>query len=109
MANLERPCALWIAMLERANAPAALAEFCNTLIGVGNIIGHVDLIAPELIPFSCKSLLPTHSDDLAFDHGRTDSDPAREYYHAAFRINDLAQEHADSVEFREAIRSLHRD
>lgn len=103
--------ALFVSMLERANALAAQPEFYNTLTNTctTNIVDHVNLIAPERIPFSYKTLLPAYSDDLAFDLGLIDTALPREQFRAAFRINDLALAHADSADFSEAIRSRHRD
>lgn len=103
--------ALFVSMLVRANALAAQPEFYNTLTNTctSNIVDHVNLIAPKRIPFSYKTVLPAYSDDLAFDLGLIDTDLPREQFRAAFRINDLAQKHADSADFSEAIRSRHRD
>lgn len=103
--------ALFVSMLVRANALAAQPEFYNTLTNTctSNIVDHVNLIAPEPIPFSYKIVLPAYSDDLAFDLGMIDTDLPREQFRGAFRINDLAHENADNVDFSEAIRSRHRD
>ena len=100
---------LFVSMLERANALAAQPEFYNTLTSTctSNIVDHVSLITPEPIPFSYKIVLPAYSDDLAFDLGLIDTNLLREQFRAAFRINDLALEHADSVDFSDAIRSRH--
>ncbi len=101
--------ALFVAMLERANVLAVHPEFYNTLGNncTSNIIDHVNLIAPEPIRFSHKTMLPAYSDDLAFDLGLIDTDLPREQFRAAFRINDLALAHADSADFSEAIRARH--
>lgn len=98
---------LFVSMLESANALASKPEFYNTLTNTctSNIVDHVNRIAPHPIPFSVKTLLPAYSDDLAFDLGLIDTDLPREQYRAEFRINDLAQEHADSPDFSESIRS----
>ncbi len=103
--------ALFVSMLQRANALAAKPEFYNTLTNTcaTNIVDHVNPIAPEPIPFSYKTVLPAYSDELAFDLGLIDTDLKREQFRAAFRINDLARQHADSVDFSEAIRSRLRD
>lgn len=103
--------ALFVSMLQRANALAAQPEFYNTLTSTctSNIVDHVNLISPEPISFSYKTLLPAYSDDLAFDLGLIDTDLPREQFRAAFRINDLALEHAERADFSQAIRSRHSD
>ncbi|MEO7324422.1 MAG: DUF4105 domain-containing protein [Dokdonella sp.] len=103
--------ALFVSMLERANALAVQPEFYNTLTNTctSNIVDHVNLIAPDRIPFSIKTVLPAYSDDLAFDLGLIDTTLPREQFRAAFRINDVALEHADNANFSEAIRSPHRN
>lgn len=103
--------ALFVSMLERANALAAKPEFYNTLTSTctSNIVDHVNLIAPEPISFSHKTLLPAYSDDLAFDLGLIDTDLPRDLFRAAYRINDLALRHADHADFSAAIRGRHRD
>lgn len=102
---------LFVSMLERANALAANPEFYNTLSNTctSNIVDHVNLILPEPIPFSYKTLLPAYSDDLAFDLGLIDTKLPREQFRTAFRINGLAREHADHADFSAAIRSQQRD
>ena len=103
--------ALFVAMLERANALAAEPEFYNTLTSTctSNIVDHVNTIAPESIGFSFKTLLPAYSDDLAYDLGLIDTDLPRDQYRAAYRINELAAEHADSADFSKAIRAGQRN
>jgi hypothetical protein len=103
--------ALFVSMLERANALAVQPEFYNTLTNTctSNIVDHVSLITPESIPYSYKILLPAYSDDLAFDLGMIDTDLPREQFRAAFWINDLALKHGDSVDFSMAIRSRQRE
>ncbi|MEZ5465304.1 MAG: DUF4105 domain-containing protein [Lysobacteraceae bacterium] len=102
---------LFVAMLERANALAAEPEFYNTLTSTctSNIVDHVNTIVPEPIGFSFKTLFPAYSDDLAYDLGLIDTNLPRDQYRDAYRINDLAAEHADSAEFSQAIRTKLRD
>lgn len=99
--------ALFVSMLQRANQLAAQPEFYNTLTNTctSNIVDHINPIAAEPIPFSHKTMLPAYSDDLAYDLGLIDTDLPRAQFRAAFRINDLAQAHADTVDFSAAIRS----
>ena len=99
--------ALFVSMLERANALAAAPEFYNTLSNTctSNIVDHIDLIAPGRLPFSFKTLLPAYSDDLAYDLGLIATDLPRDRYRAAHRINDLALRHASDPAFAVAIRA----
>lgn len=99
--------ALFVSMLERANALAAAPEFYNTLSNTctSNIVDHIDLIAPGRLPFSFKTLLPAYSDDLAYDLGLIATDLPRDRYRAAHRINDLALRHASDPAFAAAIRT----
>ena len=98
--------ALFVAMLQRANALAAKPEFYNTLTNscTSNIVDHIELLAPGRIPFSFKTLLPAYSDDLAFDLSLIATDLSREDYRAAHKINDLALQYASSPEFSKRIR-----
>jgi len=103
--------ALFVAMLERANALAAEPEFYNTLTSTctSNIVDHVNTIAVEPIGFSFRTLFPAYSDDLAYDLGLIDTNLPRYQYRAAYRINELAAEHADSADFSKAIRAGQRN
>ena len=99
--------ALFVAMLERANAIAAEPEFYNTLGNncTSNIVEHINLLAPERIPFSYKTYLPAYADDLAFDLGLIDTELPRDQFRMPHRINDLAAQHANTTKFSAAIRS----
>ena len=50
-----------------------------------------------------------YSDDLAYDLGLIDTNLPRYQYRAAYRINELASEHAESVDFSKAIRAGQRN
>lgn len=103
----ERMRELFLAMLERANALAAHPEFYNTLTSTctTNIVRHVNIIAPQRIPFSYKVLLPAHADDLAYELGLIDTKLPRTGFRRAHLINDLAELYADSASFSSGIRS----
>ena len=105
--STERMRSLFVSMLERANQLAQHPEFYNTLVNTctSNIVRHINIIAPGRIPFSYKTLLPAHADDLAFDLGLIDTALPRDQFRAAHQINDLALLHADSALFSSAIRS----
>jgi len=97
---------LFVSMLTRANQVSEKPEFYNTLTSTctTNIVEHINVIAPGRIPLSYKTLLPAHSDELAFDLGLIDTTLSREEFRAAHQINKMAKLHADSPGFSEAIR-----
>jgi hypothetical protein len=98
--------ALFVAMLERANALAARPEFYNTLTSTctTNIVSHINDIAPKRVPLSFKVLLPAYADELAFDLGLLETTLPRETFRAAHLINDAAARFADSEQFSAGIR-----
>ncbi|MBB5209773.1 DUF4105 domain-containing protein [Chiayiivirga flava] len=98
--------ALFVGMLERANALAAQPEFYNTLTNTctTNIVDHIEQLAPGTVPLSYRTVLPAYADDLAYDLGLIDTALPRESYRAAHRINDAAARFADSPDFSRAIR-----
>jgi Domain of unknown function (DUF4105) len=102
----EKMRALFVSMLNRANQLTREPEFYNTLTNTctTNIVDHINVIAPDRIPFSFKTLLPAYSDDLTYDLGLIDTTLPRDQYRRAHQINDLAKRHADSDNFSQAIR-----
>ena len=103
----EKARALFVAMLERANALRERPEFYNTLTNTctTNIVRHVNSISPRRVPFSPKVLLPAFADRLAYDIGLLDTDLPFEQAREHFRINERALEYADDPEFSAKIRS----
>lgn len=103
----ERMRALFVAMLERANALAERPEFYHTLTSTctTNIVRHINAIAPRRVPRSFKVLLPAYADDLAYDLGLLDTELPRDAFREAHLINDLAETWADSADFSRGIRS----
>jgi hypothetical protein len=106
-ATPEQRRALFLSMLNRANAIAWKPEFYNTLTNncTSSIVKHIEEIVPGSIPFSFKTFLPAYSDDLAYDLGLIETPLPRDTYRAAHLINDLAEAHADSPDFSARIRS----
>jgi len=103
----ERKRALFVAMLERANALADRPEFYNTLWSscTTNIVSHINAIAPRRVPFSFKVLLPAYSDELAYDLGLLETDLPRESFRLPHLINAAAAEYADREGFSRGIRA----
>jgi Domain of unknown function (DUF4105) len=98
---------LFITMLNSTNQVSQHPEFYNTLTNTctSNIVDHINVIAPGRIPLSYKTLLPSYSDDLAFDLGLIDTTLPRDQYRQAHKINEMAKLYADSNAFSKAIRT----
>lgn len=101
---------LFLDMLRRTNQLREKPEWYNTFTNTctTNIKKHIDKIVPGKIPLSTSIFAPGFSDRFAFDLGIIDTsllfEDAREYY----RINDLAEEYADSSDFSLKIRKARR-
>ncbi len=98
--------ALFVAMLERANALAARPQFYNTLWSscTTNTVSHINDIAPRRVPFSYKVLLPAYSDELAYDLGLLATDLPRDGFRLPHLINARAARFAEREEFSAGIR-----
>jgi hypothetical protein len=103
----ERKVAMFVSMLQRANALRAKPEFYNTLTNTctTNLVDHVNVIVPDGIPFSTAVLLPASSDRLAYDLGLIDRSRTFDETRTAAQINDLARRYGDDPEFSLKIRS----
>ncbi|MGH7545966.1 MAG: DUF4105 domain-containing protein [Gemmatimonadota bacterium] len=104
----EKVRALFLAMLERANALRERPEFYNTLTSncTSNIIRHVNTLSPHRIPFGFKALLPAFADELAYDVGLLDTELPFEEARAHFRINERARRSGDDPNFSTVIRQF---
>lgn len=104
----ERKRALFVAMLERANALAARPQFYNTLWSscTTNIVSHINDIAPRRVPFSYKVLLPAYSDELAYDLGLLATELPRDGFRLPHLINERAARFAEREEFSAGIRGM---
>ena len=102
----ERKVAMFVSMLERANALRQRPEFYNTATNTctTNLVQHVNTIVPDRIPFSPSVLLPASSDRLAYDLGLIDRSRSFEETRTAAQINDLARRFGDDPEFSMRIR-----
>ncbi|HYH10673.1 MAG TPA: DUF4105 domain-containing protein [Thermoanaerobaculia bacterium] len=100
--------AMFLAMLQRANALREKPEFYNTLTNTctTNLYDHVNEIVPGRIPFHTAVLLPAGADRFAHDLGLLDTNvPFAETKRAA-RINDLAARWDGDAAFSRRIRGL---
>lgn len=102
----ERMRQMFVDMLARANALRSRPEFYNTLTNTctTNLVRHVNLIAPDRIPFRAAVLFPGYSDRLAYDLGLIDTNLPFEQARARYRINDRALQFADAPDFSRRIR-----
>jgi hypothetical protein len=102
----ERKVAMFVSMLERANALRARPEFYNTLTNTctTNLVEHVNEIVPQRIPLRPAVLLPANSDRLAYDLGLIRSGRPFDETRTAAQINDLARRFADDPDFSRKIR-----
>jgi hypothetical protein len=105
-ATAEQRRAMFVEMLERANALRAEPEFYNTLTNTctTNIVRHVNAIAPRKVPWSWKVLLPAYADELAHSIGLLDTDLPLERARERFHVNARALRWADDPEFSRRIR-----
>jgi hypothetical protein len=104
----ERARALFVSMLERANALAEHPEFYNTLTSTctTNIVSHVNTLAPGRVPkFSYKVLLPAFADELAYDLGLLDTSRGFEELRRKALINPVAEKAGDDPAFSRRIRA----
>jgi hypothetical protein len=105
-ATPEKIRAMFLSMLERANALREKPEFYNTLTNTctTNLVSHVNAIAPERVPFRLAVLLPAHSDRLAYDVGLIDRTAPFEAVRRGALINEKARRFAGDSEFSKRIR-----
>ena len=102
----ERMRAMFVDMLERANALAQKPEFYNTLTNTctTNLVRHVNRLRPGRIPLNPAVFLPAYSDRLAYKLGLIDTKLPFGEARAHFRINARAEEHANDDDFSLKIR-----
>jgi len=104
----ERARALFVSMLERANALRTQPEFYNTLTNTctTNIVRHVDTLVPGRVPrWSYKVLLPAFADKLAYDLSLIDTSRSFEEVRRAAFINPVAQAANEDPAFSRRIRA----
>jgi hypothetical protein len=102
----ERVRALFVAMLERANALRRRPEFYNTLTAncTSTIVGHVNSLVPGRVPFTYRRLLPGLADRLAYDLGLIETELPFDAVRARFLITPRAQRAGNDPAFSVRIR-----
>ena len=100
--------ALFIDMLERANALRERPEFYNTLTNncMTSILRHVNTLIDPPIGWGPRILLPAYSDEIALRRGLLDTDLPLDEARRRFLINDLAIRHANDPDFSLRIRGM---
>ena len=101
---------LFVSAMQRADKLSKKPEFYNTFTNtcITSILEHVNLLREdnwkEIISWSKKIFLPSHSDQIAYDLWLIDTElslkEAREYY----KINDLSEKFWDDRNYSELIR-----
>jgi hypothetical protein len=101
---------LFLSMIRRANDLYQHPEFYNTLTNTctTNIVRHINLIAPNRVPFHLGINLPAFSDRLAHRLGLIDTDLPFEAAQRRFFINERALRYADHPDFSAKIRDVER-
>ncbi len=105
-ATKEQMRALFVDVFERVNKLRYEPEFYNTFTNncTTNIVSHVNHLAPNLVPYDYRVLLPGLSPELAYDLGLLDTKLPFEETKRRARVNDLASKYADSPDFSVRIR-----
>lgn len=98
--------AVFVAMLERANALRERPEWYNTITNncTLNLVRHVNALAPGSIPAGWRIALPGYSDEVIHNLGLIDSTGTLAEQRTRFRVNDRAREALDSADFSARIR-----
>jgi len=93
-------------VLERANRLRTHPEFYNTIANncTTNIARHVNRLAPGKVPNNIGVILPGLADRAAYDLGLLDTELPFELAKQAAYVTPLAQQHAGSENFSQAIR-----
>ena len=102
----EKTRAMFVAMLERANALRERPEFYNTVTNncTSNVVRHVNAIAPDRVPTGIKTILPGYTDEVAHRLGLIDTSLDIEEARARFRINERAKRWLGDPAFSQRIR-----
>jgi len=105
-ATPEQAQTLMVSMLTRANQLAREPEFYDLLNNncTTNIIDPINAMRPGAIPHDLRSVLPGHSDRLAYDLGLLAVNGPFEQVKAGCHINLLAHLYRDDPEFSARIR-----
>ena len=103
----EKVRAMFVEMIERANALKVKPEFYNSLTNncTTNLVDHANAITPGRIPWSYKILFPGYSDELIYDLGMIDTNLPFEEARAYFDITDRAEKYVDDPDFSVKIRT----
>jgi len=104
----ERMQTVFLDMVQRANQLKEEPEFYNTLTNTctTNIVSHVNAAVPGRVSLDPRILFPGYSDTFAYELGMIDTDLSFEAARERFRINERAEEYADSPDFSVRIREL---
>lgn len=107
-ANPAQMRAMLLSMLTRANTLHDHPEFYNTITNncTSNVIAHVNAVTPGLVGTSLKTILPGHTDEVAFKLGLIDTRTTLEQARERYLINDRARKYLNDSLFSFRIRAL---
>lgn len=98
---------LFLSMIKRVNNLKNNPEFYNSITNTctTNIVGHINSITPDKVPFfNLRILLPANSDKLAYDLDLIDTDLSFIETRKRYFINNRALKYANSPDFSIKIR-----
>jgi hypothetical protein len=97
---------LFVDVMKRVDKLAKEPEFYDTLTNncTTNIRNHINHLAPNVVPYDYRVLLPGHSDKLGYDLGLIERHGSFEETRLRARVNYQAYLHRDNPDFSCAIR-----
>ena len=107
MATPKQAQTLFVDMMSRANKLADQPEFYDTIRNncTTNLVGHVNQIKNNQVPYAWQVLFPGHSDRYAYDLGLLDRSVPFEQLKQRCHVNELAEKYYDADDFSQRIRS----
>lgn len=107
-ASPEKMRAMFLSMIDRANALRTRPEFYNTATNncTSNVVAHVNAIAPGTVAAGIRTILPGYTDEVAMRLGLIDTELDLATARDRFLINARARQHLGDPAFSFRIRGL---
>ncbi len=98
--------ALFVDVMRRVNELRQQPEFYHTLTNncTTNMVNHFNHVAPGLVPYDSRVLLPGYFDRLAYERGLINTDGAFEEARFLAQVNGRARRWAAAPDFSQRIR-----